>query len=196
MKAAPAYETCYVPDRASWRAWLKANHQISLGVWLVFYKKHTATPSVRYPEALEEALCFGWIDSIIKSVDDQRYVRKFTPRKPNSKWSAVNLKLVEKLKSDGLMTKAGLAAMNGAHSTASVAMREARVKSATIAVPPELDTALTKNKKAREYFESLAPSRRRLYLLWITSAKKDETRARRVKEAVETLSEGKELGMK
>ena len=196
MKAALTYENCCAPDRSAWRAWLQSNHQTSPGVWLVFYKKHSATPSVRYPEALEEALCFGWIDSIIKSVDDECYVRKFMPRNSNSTWSAVNLKLAAKLKAQGLMTEAGLAAMSNAHSTASVAVRKARVKRASIAVPAELKAALAKNKKARDYFECPAPSHRRMYLLWITSAKKDETRARRIKEAVQMLAGGKKLGMK
>lgn len=191
-----ATSTFHAPDRATWRAWLQKNHQTSTGVWLIFFKKHVPKPSIRYPEALEEALCFGWIDNIRKRLDDERYMQNFTPRKPNSRWSAVNLKLVEKLKAQGVMTEAGLAAMNGAHSAVSIAMREARVKNTKIEIPSELKTAFTRNKKACIHFESLAPSHQRMYLLWITSAKREETRSSRIKEALKMLQAGKKLGMK
>ena len=98
----------YVQNREEWRNWLRQHHDRSNGIWLVFYKKHTGKPTLKYDEAVEEALCFGWIDSIIKKVDDEKYVRKLTPRKADSRWSESNKKRVTKLQKQGLMTQVGL----------------------------------------------------------------------------------------
>lgn len=101
--------TTYAATGEDWRAWLQANHASAADVWLIFYKKHTGKPSVSLKEAIEEALCFGWIDSVMKSLDDERYMLRFTPRKPKSNWSEYNKQRVRELIAAGRMTEAGLA---------------------------------------------------------------------------------------
>ena len=98
----------YLKTRKEWREWLNQNHDKSGSIWLVFYKKHTGKATLEYDEAVEEALCFGWIDSIIKKIDDEKYVRKLTPRKADSRWSGLNKKRITKLKKQGLLTEAGI----------------------------------------------------------------------------------------
>ncbi|MFC1838985.1 YdeI family protein [Thermodesulfobacteriota bacterium] len=187
-------EQLYLKNRKEWRDWLRRNHNKSNGAWLVFYKKHTGIASLEYDEAVEEALCFGWIDNIIKKIDDEKYVRKLTPRKPDSRWSELNKKRVKKLKKQGLMTKAGI-----------VRIDEARIsglwdKSDSQQIPfkmsPELKTALEKNKKARKFFDKLAPSYKKQFIGWIAFAKRQETKDRRVKESISLLERGEKLGMK
>ena len=161
---------------------------------MIFYKKHTGKPRVPYDEAVEEALCFGWIDSIVKRIDDEKYTQKFTPRKPDSKWSHSNKKRVEKIIREGRMTEAGLALINAAKKSGKweQVIQPFKVN----AKPLEIINALSANKKAWENFNKLAPSHQRQFLGWITTAKKEETRQRRLKEAVEILAQGKKLGMK
>ena len=101
--------TFYAKDRAEWRAWLETNHTLETEIWLLFYKRHTGKPRVAYPDAVEEALCFGWIDSTIRRVDDATYAQRFTPRRPGSSWSELNKRRVSRLVQEGRMTKAGLA---------------------------------------------------------------------------------------
>jgi uncharacterized protein YdeI (YjbR/CyaY-like superfamily) len=180
----------FFEDRESWRDWLEANHGTEREVWLVFYKKHTGTPCMSYDEAVEEAICFGWIDSILKRLDDARYVRKFTPRVDTRKWSALNLKRAEKLKASGRMTKAGLAKI------AEDARPSAPAPAGPPEVPPFFEEALAKNKAAREFFDELAPSYRRHFVGWVSSAKKEETRRRRLKEAISLLERRRKLGLK
>jgi uncharacterized protein YdeI (YjbR/CyaY-like superfamily) len=101
----------HFPDRAGWRAWLAEHHDSAREVWLIFYKRHTGTPTVSYDAAVEEALCYGWIDSLVKRVDDRRYIQKFTPRRDTGKWSASNLERFGRMVEAGLMTGAGRAKM-------------------------------------------------------------------------------------
>ncbi len=103
------YERVYLSERGSWRRWLEKNHAIQRGIWLVFYKKATRKPSLEYEESVEEALCFGWVDSRTRRLDDERYMLMFTPRKPGSPWSRPNKERVERLVASGLMTPPGLA---------------------------------------------------------------------------------------
>jgi uncharacterized protein YdeI (YjbR/CyaY-like superfamily) len=188
-------KTLYVKDRIEWRAWLEEHHATEEQIWLIFYKKASGEPRIPYDDAVEEALCFGWIDSLIKKLDDKRYCQLFTPRRPKSKWSSLNKKRVAKLIREGKMTEAGLAKLDRAAMEKSAADGEPERKK-KIATPPFFRLALEQNAKARENFEKLAPSARRLYLLWIKDAKRDETRARRVKEAIRLLEQNKKLGMK
>jgi len=188
-------KTLRVTGRAEWRAWLEKHHRTESVVWLVFFKKQTGRPSISYHDALEEALRVGWIDSIIKKIDEEKYVRKFTPRTNKAKWSDLNLKKVRELKAKGLMTEAGLATIDdgllrGAKRT------KARPGAAELLIPPYLNRALEADPKAKEYFAKLAPSYKKLYVGWIQSAKKEETRLRRMKEAIDKLSRGEKLGMK
>lgn len=177
-------------NRDSWRAWLSENHDSVREVWLVFFKKHTGKPNISYDAAVEEALCFGWIDSIIKKIDEDRYARKFTPRTDTCKWSASNLKRVKKLKASGRMTEIGLAKLGPD-------VRPQRPPSQrTLRVPKYFREALDRNQKAAQFFDELAPSYRRHFIGWVSSAKREETRQRRLTEAIALLAQRKKLGLK
>ncbi len=184
----------YVDSRDRWRKWLKKNHDRSNGIWLVFYKKHIGKPTLEYDDAVEEALCFGWIDSTIKKLDDEKFVRKFTPRNPDSRWSEPNKKRVNKLIKQGLMTEAGLVRVNDGKKSG--AWNKPDRPTISLEVPPELKAALAKNKKAKAFFDQLAPSYKKQYLGWVSMAKRPETRARRVAESISLLEKGKKLGLK
>jgi uncharacterized protein YdeI (YjbR/CyaY-like superfamily) len=187
-------KTLHVTNREDWRAWLKENHDKEQEAWLIFYKKHTGKPVIPYDDAVEEALCFGWIDSIIKRMDDEKFSRKFTPRKPGSKWSELNKKRVKKMIQRGRMTEAGLALINAAKKSGKWEQDISHPKD--FPIPPGVIKAISANKKAWENFNKLAPSYKKQYVGWITTAKKEETRQRRLKEALEILAQGKKLGMK
>jgi uncharacterized protein YdeI (YjbR/CyaY-like superfamily) len=184
----------YVADRDKWRKWLSQHHAKEIGIWLIFYKKGTSKPSLDYDDAVEEALCFGWIDSIIKKIDDQKYARKFTPRKDKSIWSQLNKKRANKMIKQGRMTDAGLAKIKIAKKNGSW-NREARPQ-ISFEIPPEFAKALARNKKAKKNFDDLAPSYRKFYIGWIATAKRPETKERRIAESIELLEQGKKLGMK
>jgi uncharacterized protein YdeI (YjbR/CyaY-like superfamily) len=141
----------YVKNRTAWRNWLSKNFDRNNGVWLVFYKKQTGMPAIDYDDAVEEALCFGWIDSTIKRLDDEKYVRKFTPRKNGSNWSDLNKKRVAKLIKSGLMTDAGLALI--AQAKKSGQWQKPDRPNIPLELPAELETALAKNKKAKACFD-------------------------------------------
>jgi uncharacterized protein YdeI (YjbR/CyaY-like superfamily) len=176
--------------RAAWRAWLAENHARETEVWLVYSKRHTGQPRVEYDDAVEEALCFGWIDSIVRSLDDDRYAQKFTPRKAKSKWSEPNRKRFAKMVAEGKMTAAGLARPPSPEEAPKVPARDWDT------VPLYIEEALREHGAAWEHFSRLAPSHRREYVGWIDSAKKEETRRRRLAEAVSRLERGEKLGMK
>jgi len=184
----------YFVDRDKWREWLGENHAASSGIWMVFYKKATSKPTIPYDAAVEEALCFGWIDSIIKRIDDEKYVRKFTPRKDKSDWSALNKKRVAEMIKAGRMTEAGLAKIRAAKKNGCW-NRDGKTPR-SLEMPSEFAEALASNKKARENFEKLAPTYRRHYLGWIAAAKRRETIKRRIDESIALLERGGKLGMK
>lgn len=172
--------------RAQWRSWLSANHASSSGVWLILSKKHSGKPSVTYEESVEEALCFGWIDGIVKRIDDDRHRQWFTPRKSKSIWSALNKARVERLIVEKRMTAAGLAAIERAKSNGSW---EALNAAESLTVPADLRRALTAHNSARQ-FRSFSPSARKAILYWIASAKKPETRERRVEQTARMAAKG------
>jgi len=174
---------------AQWRDWLARNHATEPEVWLVFHKQHTGRPSVAYLDALDEALCFGWVDSLIKRLDDERYARKFTPRKPDSRWSEINRQRYAELKATGRMMPAGLDRPPTDRSYDAPPRAPAKI-------PLYIQKALKSQPAAWQYFESLAPSHQRHYLLWIDSAKREETKAKRLEEALRMLAAGKKLGLK
>ncbi len=176
-------------DRESWREWLEANGRSARAVWLVFHKKHTGRKCVAYEESVEEALCVGWIDSLVKRLDDDRYARKFTPRADSRKWSESNIKRVKRLRAAGRMTAAGLAKF-------APAARARAAAGEALELPEFLREALAGDDRAREFFARLAPSHRRNLIGWVGSAKREATRERRLKEALDLLREGKQLGMK
>ncbi len=181
-------------SRQEWRAWLEKNNSTAREVWLVYYKKDSGKPSVTYPESLEEALCFGWIDGIRKSIDSERYANRFTPRRSQSKWSLFNVKLASRLIDEGRMAEAGLMAFKsrGDQDKEIVEARSAK----EVRLTPELEKEMRTNEKAWSNFQDMAPSYRRHYAMWLLSARRPETRERRLKEAMELLEQNKKLGMK
>lgn len=174
-------DTFHARSRAEWRAWLADHHRSAPGVWLISSKKGTGQPRVEYDEAVEEALCFGWIDSLPRKLDDERSMLLFTPRKPKSGWSKLNKTRIEKLLAAGLMTEAGLekielAKQNGAW-TSLDAVEE-------LTIPPDLQAALDANPTAKRFFDAFAKSAKKGILQWIESAKRPETRQKRIEETV------------
>jgi uncharacterized protein YdeI (YjbR/CyaY-like superfamily) len=184
----------YINNRKDWRKWLKENHKTSDGIWLIYYKKHTGKPRIPYDDAVEEALCFGWIDSIVKRIDDERFIQKFTPRKDKSSWSESNKKRVAKMIKQKRMTKAGLDRINAAKANGQWD-KVIKVEK-DFEMPEELSQMLSTNNKANEFFRSLSPSHQKQYILWIATAKRNETRLKRAKEAISLLKKKQKLGMK
>lgn len=187
--ASKTLNTLDVSTTAQWRKWLMEHHDSVSEVWLIFHKKQTGKASIAYLDALDEALCFGWIDSLIKRLDDHRYARKFTPRKTDSRWSDVNRKRYAELKKSGKLAPAGIK-----HPPTDRTYGAKPVVPST--VPRYVQLALKQNPEAASYFESLAPSHRKQYLLWIDSAKQEATKTRRLEEAIRLLSAGRPLGLK
>ena len=181
-------------SRDQWRTWLVENHAAAAAIWLVFHKKHTGRPGLAYVEAVEEALCFGWIDGIVKRIDGEKHTIRFSPRRKNSIWSEQNKKRVGRLIKEGRMTEAGMAKVREAKANGQ--WDQAAQREDTTLVPPELTAVLAKNAKARLGFEKLAPCYRKQFIHWIGSAKRDETRCQRVAEAIRLLSRNKRLGIK
>ena len=172
-----------------WRRWLADNHDSISEIWLVFYKKHTGRSSISHQDALDEALCFGWIDSLVRRLDDERFAIKFTPRKPDSKWSPTNRKRYAELAAAGRLAPPGL---NRPPTDRSYVIPERREWK----MPPYMRAELAKHPKALRNFERLAPSHRRRYVGWVDSAKRQETKLRRLREAIRLLAAGQPLGLK
>ena len=188
-------KTIEVKDRAEWRSWLAANHDKETEIWLVYYKKASGKPTIQYEDSVEEALCYGWVDSIIKKLDDERYVRKFTPRKETSQWSPSNIKRVEKMIKAGLMTEHGLKLVKAGKRSGQWD-QPTQKPSLKFEMPEEFAAALRKNPKAKQTFENLAPTYQKQYLGWILTAKRAETREKRIKESIQRLAKGKKLGLR
>lgn len=184
----------YFKSSSAWHNWLKKNHSKSEGVWLLFYNKKSGKPAIDYEPAVEEALCFGWIDSIIKKIDSERFVRKFTQRKDKSVWSPLNKKRALKLIASKRMTGAGMAKINIAKQNGEWE-RESGAKIDLI-LPDQFLAALNRNKRAKENYDRLAPTYRKRFIGWVLTAKQDSTRERRIRESVALLAEGKKLGFK
>jgi uncharacterized protein YdeI (YjbR/CyaY-like superfamily) len=185
-------------DRSVWRSWLAENHASEREVWVVFQKKHTGQVCMSYEDSVEEALCFGWIDSIVKRLDDDSYARKFTPRTDNTNWSEPNKRRVAKCIKEGRMTAIGLARVGYAnpenyHAPARPSPKSARRPSA---LPLFITRALRGNATVWKNFNSLPPSHQRNYIGWITQAKREETQERRLNEAIRMLAQNKRLGLK
>jgi uncharacterized protein YdeI (YjbR/CyaY-like superfamily) len=187
-------EELYFESFFDWRAWLQDNHHSSKGVWLVFYKKESGKPSMTYEEAIEEALCHGWIDSIIKKVNEECYLRKFTPRNNASKWSDLNKQRVKKLIHENRMTDYGLAKVEIAKQNG--IWDEPDQPRPQFVMDDEFQTALDHHPKALEFFNTLHKADRQQYIYWVASAKREETRQKRIKESLELLQKGQKLGLK
>ena len=172
-------------SRKAWREWLKTHHASSSGIWLVIAKKHTGIPSLTYNDAVEEALCFGWIDSLMNPIDEALYKQMFTPRKSKSLWSALNRTRVERLIASGLMTSAGMKMIDVAKESG---RWEAHAPSETLTLPPELRKALSANKDAKKNWPTYTESQRKMFLYMVHGAKRPETRAKRVARVVDIVS--------
>jgi uncharacterized protein YdeI (YjbR/CyaY-like superfamily) len=172
-------------SRNAWRAWLKKNHASSTGVWLVYAKKHSGIPSLTYNDAVEEALCFGWIDSKINPIDDAFYMQVFTPRKLKSAWSALNKARVERLLAAGLMTPAGIVMVKAAKDSGTW---NAWKQVEEMTIPPDLAKAIKANPDARHYWVSYSASRRKGVLYRLAGAKRPETRARYLQDIIENMA--------
>lgn len=170
--------------RAAWRAWLAEHHRDRDGVWLVYDRASTGRRRLRWEDAVREALCFGWIDSKVKPIDDERYRQIFTPRKPRSVWSKINKQYVDELTEAGLMTDAGQRAIDIAKENGAWALLE---PVDALIVPDDLESALRGSERARQAYDALSNSAKRDVLYSLYSAKREETRAKRVAKALAAL---------
>lgn len=180
-------------DRGKWRAWLEKHHDEEKGLWLLYYKRGAGKTSITYPEALEEALCYGWIDSVVKKFNEEKYMQRYTPRNPRSMWSASNKERAERLIREGRMTEHGLAKIeaakrNGSWTRLDVIDRDRET-------PRDLLDALARDAEAGACFEKMPPFFKRLYGFWVDSAKRLETRARRIAETLARVKAGRRPGI-
>ncbi|MAY83067.1 MAG: hypothetical protein CMP59_02955 [Flavobacteriales bacterium] len=182
MKTYKDIKAVFAKDRNEWRKWLEENHQTEDSVWLIMYKKKSKTPTVYYPEAVEEALCFGWIDSKPNKRDEDSYYQFFSKRNPKSYWSKINKNSIARLKKEGKIMPAGLEMIKIAKANGSWTSLD---KIEALVIPEELKEAFTKNPKAFKHYESFPPSSKKIILEWVYSAKRAETKAKRIKEVIE-----------
>lgn len=184
--ASPNGKEVLVPaTRAKWRTWLTRNASRQDGLWVVYRKKSSSIEGPMYDDLVEEALCFGWIDSQVRRVDDDRRIQWFSPRRKGSVWSPLNKKRIEQLVSNGLMTEAGQRAIDLAIADGSWSQAD---DIDALEVPPDLETAFAATPEARNAYESSPESAQKQYLWWIHSAKRDQTRSTRIRELVRKLS--------
>jgi uncharacterized protein YdeI (YjbR/CyaY-like superfamily) len=185
-------KTLLVHTPQEWREWLETHGAAEHEIWLVFHKKHTGVASIAYNDALDEALCFGWVDSLVKNLDDRRYARKFTPRRADSQWSPTNRKRYAELEELGRLGPPGI---ERPPTDRGYAPQPAR-RPLPSRLPAYIHSALAKHAAARRYYETLSTAQRRRYIAWVDSAKREETKLRRLKEAIRLLSSGQQLGLK
>jgi uncharacterized protein YdeI (YjbR/CyaY-like superfamily) len=185
LKFEDKLETFQAASRQKWREWLEENHHSSIGIWLIYYKVKSGKPSVKYSEAVKEALCFGWIDSKVKSLDDECYKQIFTPRKSKSVWSKLNKQYIEELLEQGLMSELGITKIETAKEDGSWTSLDAIE---ALIVPTDLMQALELNEIAKNNFQSFSNTNKKNILLWINSAKRVETRLKRIEQTITALS--------
>ena len=191
-KTKPAdYPILSFSDKQTWAKWLEEEHDRAAGIWLKFAKKNSGISSLSYEEAVEVALCYGWIDGQMKGFDDKYWLQKFTPRRPKSIWSKINTERAERLIANGEMQPAGLKEIEAAKQDGRWQAAYASQKNMT--VPQDFQSALNQNKKAKTFFEMLTGANRYAILFRIETAKKAETRARRIRQFVEMLERGEKL---
>ena len=172
----------YLKTREEWRRWLDENHSSVDEVWLVYYKKPSGKPRIPYNEAVEEALCYGWIDGKIKRINDNYFIQRFTPRRPGSRWSKYNIERIQRLINEGQMKPEGLKAYNRALERPHL-IYENKADGDPV-VPEDLASALIKNGLAKTNFNKFPLSSRRMFIDWLNSAKKAETRPKRIEKIV------------
>jgi uncharacterized protein YdeI (YjbR/CyaY-like superfamily) len=187
MGAPTDEEIVFFSDSAAWRSWLTAHHQRRPHLWVGFHKRHTGRPSITWPQAVDQALCFGWIDGVRKSIDEARYKIRFTPRKPTSLWSNINVKRVGELTRLGLMQPEGLAAFDRRKRTGVYSYEQTR----QAVLPAAFQKQFKAEKSAWAYFQERAPWYRKATIHWVTSAKREETRARRLALLIEHSRAGR-----
>jgi uncharacterized protein YdeI (YjbR/CyaY-like superfamily) len=181
-------EARYFASPEEFRAWLEQHHESATEVWLGYWKKHTGKPSLTWSQAVDEALCFGWIDGIVRRVDEERHVQRFTPRKPASNWSAVNIAKVQQLRAEDRMRPAGEAAFalrrEGRSGVYSYEQRH------LAAFEPEQEQRFRANAAAWEHWSASPPGYRKMATWWVVSAKRPETRAKRLDKLIEASAAG------
>jgi uncharacterized protein YdeI (YjbR/CyaY-like superfamily) len=191
MAAIVPADTLFAADRAAWREWLAEQHAQRTQVWLLLHKKHVEEPSVSYDEAVEEALCWGWIDGLTKRWDERSYAVRFTPRKPGSVWSESNVARVARMIEQGRMTPAGMALVDEAKRRGTW---DNAASGRLDVTPPDLEAALAGVPAAAERWETWASTHRRQYVYWVLDAKRPETRARRIADVVRRAAAGLKPG--
>ena len=180
-------ETICPASTQEWRSWLEANHASKGSVWIIYYKKKAGKPTISWSEAVDQALCFGWIDSTARSIDDDTYMQFFCPRKLTSAWSKINKEKVKYLIAEGLMTAAGYASIETAKQNGSWTILD---EVEELIVPEDLETAFGSQTGSKDFFLSLSKSVRKSMLQWLVLAKRPETRRKRVSEIAELASQG------
>jgi uncharacterized protein YdeI (YjbR/CyaY-like superfamily) len=180
-----------VKTRVQWRRWLFKHHITDKEIWLVYYKKHSGKPRIPYGDAVEEAICFGWIDSIVRKFDAEKYIQRFTPRRPDSIWSEENIRRAKKMIRLGWMTAQGMRLYRG------LKKRDELIIPDRLAMPAGLRIAFNDpdNAVARRNFRTYPPSHKKIYYWWIKTAKKSETRQRRIQKIVELVRLNKRTTM-
>ena len=195
-RAVDSLSTFYPKDRKAWRSWLQKNYDKSKGIWLIYYKSGKSKPRLPYSEMVEEALCFGWIDSLPRKLDDERSMLMFTPRKPKSVWSDVNKVRIDQLIQNGLMTEAGLGKINAAKLDGSWnTLNASNYAALTNELPKDVLLAFKGKKAALANYKAFAPSIRKQFMYWIESAKTPETRAKRLVQTVLMSEANKKPGL-
>jgi uncharacterized protein YdeI (YjbR/CyaY-like superfamily) len=175
-------ETFYPKSRQEWREWLQKNHIKKQSVWLIYYKKKSAIPTVTYSEAVDEALCFGWIDSKTKPINEESFMQFFSRRKEKSVWSKINKEKIQRLIEAGLMTQAGYDIIETAKQNGSWTILDG---AEALVIPADLENEFQNRANAKKYFLSLSRSDKRNILQWLVLAKRQETRQKRIEEIVE-----------
>jgi uncharacterized protein YdeI (YjbR/CyaY-like superfamily) len=180
-------ETYYPSSRKDWRQWLQKNHKKQQSIWVICYKKKSNVPTITWSEAVDEAICFGWIDSLRQPIDHEKFRQYFCQRKPTSAWSKINKEKVKRLTDEGLMAKAGLACIDIARKNGTWTLLDAVE---ALKIPTDLNKAFKAHPNAKKFFQSLSRSQQKMILQWITFAKREETRAKRVNEVAELAGKG------
>ena len=184
------HDVAYFATPQDFRGWLQQNHATATELWVGYHRKGSGQPSMSWEESQEQALCFGWIDGVRLKIDDTRYTNRFTPRRPGSNWSDVNIARVEKLTAEGLMTEAGLAAFDARKLRLARHAYENRHKAR---FEPEMEEAFRANATAWEYFERQPPGYRASATFWVTTARRSETRQYRLAQLIEDCANGRRL---
>jgi uncharacterized protein YdeI (YjbR/CyaY-like superfamily) len=179
MQIEKPIETFYPSNKQEWRDWLEVNHDTKLSIWVIFYKKSSNIPTITWSESVDEALCYGWIDSVKKSIDSEKSIQFFSRRKPNSTWSKINKEKVKSLIENGKMTEAGLKCIEIAKQNGTWTILD---EVEELIIPKDLESAFDNLPGSMEFFQSLTKTSRKVMLQWIVMAKQNETRQKRILE--------------